>query len=114
MAYKKVKDRKIDIASLARSHSETAIRVLAGLASQETVPPASRIAACQALLDRGFGRAAQSIDLNATVEHRDADALDTLLVRLSAMSSRSPTIEADAIDADPVPIAKPTEDDTQH
>src|SRR4051812_11475217 len=50
-----------DLRSLARGHTELCIRTLAGIVSQEAVPPAARVAAAGILLDRGWGRASQSI-----------------------------------------------------
>lgn len=50
-----------EIRSLARSHTETAIRVLAGIMQQEDAPPAARVSAASAILDRGWGRPAQAI-----------------------------------------------------
>jgi hypothetical protein len=35
------------------------VKVLAGIVSQEAVPPAARVAAAGILLDRGWGKAAQ-------------------------------------------------------
>lgn len=49
------------IKSLARAHTETAINVLAGIMGQTDAPPAARVAASQALLDRGWGKPAQAI-----------------------------------------------------
>jgi hypothetical protein len=48
-----------DIRSLARGHTELCIKVLAGIVSQEAVPPAARVSAAGILLDRGWGRAPQ-------------------------------------------------------
>lgn len=48
-----------EIKSLARSHTETAIRTLAGIMEQPTAPAAARVSAAQVLLDRGWGKAAQ-------------------------------------------------------
>jgi hypothetical protein len=48
-----------DLRSLARGHTKLCIKVLAGIVSQEAVPPAARVSAAQALLDRGWGRAPQ-------------------------------------------------------
>ena len=50
-----------DVARLARGHTDTAIRVLAGLMTSQEVPPAARIAAAQQLLDRGHGKAALTL-----------------------------------------------------
>ena len=47
-----------DIRSLARSHSNLAIKVLAGIAKDGTNDGA-RVAAAVALLDRGWGKPAQ-------------------------------------------------------
>ena len=49
------------IKSLARVHTETAINTLAGIMAQPEAPHAARVAASQALLDRGWGKPAQAI-----------------------------------------------------
>jgi hypothetical protein len=48
-----------DLRSLARAHTEMGVKVLAGIASAEGAPPAARVAAVNALLDRGWGKAIQ-------------------------------------------------------
>jgi hypothetical protein len=48
-----------NLGSLARAHTEMGVKVLAGIASAEDAPPAARVAAVTALLDRGWGRAPQ-------------------------------------------------------
>jgi len=48
-----------DLRSLARGHTELCIKVLAGIVSQEAVPPAARVSAAGILLDRGWGKPAQ-------------------------------------------------------
>ena len=50
-----------DIRSLARSHTETAISALAGIA-QNGQSEAARVSAAVALLDRGWGKPAQPVD----------------------------------------------------
>ena len=50
------------IASLARAHTESAIRTLAAIMNKEDAPEASRVAAADKLLDRGWGKAVQPID----------------------------------------------------
>jgi hypothetical protein len=52
-----------DIRSLARSHTEKALNVLAGIMQQEDAPAAARVSAAQALLDRGWGKPAQTVDM---------------------------------------------------
>jgi hypothetical protein len=56
-----------DIRSLARGHTETAIRVLAGIMAEKKAPHSARVAAAQALLDRGWGKPKETVDL--TVNH---------------------------------------------
>jgi hypothetical protein len=48
-----------DIRSLARSHTETCIKVLAGIVSSKQMPAAARVTAAGLLLDRGWGKAPQ-------------------------------------------------------
>ena len=48
-----------NLRSLARAHTEMGVKVLAGIASAEDAPPAARVSAAQALLDRGWGKPAQ-------------------------------------------------------
>lgn len=50
-----------DIRSLARSHTETALKTLAGIMEQTDAPPAARVAAANSLLDRGWGKPVQAI-----------------------------------------------------
>ncbi len=50
---------KAEIRSLARAHTAKAINVLVGIMGQKKAPPAARVSAAQALLDRGWGKAAQ-------------------------------------------------------
>jgi hypothetical protein len=50
-----------DVRSLARSHTKTAINVLAGIMMQPKSPEASRVAAAKELLNRGWGSAPLAI-----------------------------------------------------
>ena len=56
----------LEIKSLARAHTETAIKVLAGIMRQKKAPHSARVAAANALLDRGYGKAPQHISANVT------------------------------------------------
>jgi len=65
-----------DLRSLARAHTDMAVRVLAGVAQQETAPPAARVAAAAHLLDRGWGKAPTTHtgadgegDIRVTIRH---------------------------------------------
>ena len=50
-----------DIRSLARSHSRTAINVLVGVMRSKDATHAARVSAANAILDRGWGKAAQAL-----------------------------------------------------
>ena len=50
-----------DIRSLARVHTERALQVLQGIMCEAKAPSAARVAAAQALLDRGWGKAVQAM-----------------------------------------------------
>jgi hypothetical protein len=52
-----------DIRSLARSYTESAIKTLAGIMQQPEAPPAARVSAATALLDRGWGKPSQTVDM---------------------------------------------------
>ena len=64
-----------DIRSLARSHTQLAIRNLVGIAAQRTAPQSARVAAATALLDRGWGKPKQELELNQEVTISLADSL---------------------------------------
>jgi hypothetical protein len=49
------------IKALARKHSKSAIKTLAAIMNQADGPATARVSAAQALLDRGWGKAAQAI-----------------------------------------------------
>lgn len=51
-----------EIRSLARSHTRTAVRVLVGVMRSEDATPAARVSAANAILDRGWGKAAQPLE----------------------------------------------------
>lgn len=51
-----------EIRSLARSHTRTALRVLVGIMRSDEATPAVRLSAANAILDRGWGKAAQPIE----------------------------------------------------
>jgi len=55
---------RTEIASLARSFTDTVINVLASLVTREDVPPMARITAGKALLAYGWGNPTQNVNLN--------------------------------------------------
>ena len=50
-----------EIRSLARAYTVSAIKTLHGIMTQDKAPAAARVAAAQALLDRGWGKPTQHI-----------------------------------------------------
>ena len=50
-----------DVQELARERSPEAINILANVMRDEKAPPAARVAAANALLDRGYGKPTQPI-----------------------------------------------------
>ena len=64
-----------DIRSLARQHTALAIKTLVGIASQRSASDSSRVAAATALLDRGWGKPKQELEVNQEVTLSLADSL---------------------------------------
>lgn len=55
----------VEIQSLARDKTEAALNVLAAIMYRETANPFARVAAANAILDRGWGRPVQPLATNA-------------------------------------------------
>jgi hypothetical protein len=51
-----------EIRSIARSHTRTALNVLVGIMRSKDATAAARVTAANAVLDRGWGKATQTID----------------------------------------------------
>jgi hypothetical protein len=51
-----------EIRSLARSHTRSAINVLVGVMRSKDATHAARVSAANAILDRGWGKAAQALE----------------------------------------------------
>src|SRR5277367_6711276 len=56
-----------DVRALARTYGEDAIEALASIMANEKTPPAARVATAIAILDRGYGKPQQKMDLGSTV-----------------------------------------------
>ncbi len=54
-----------EIRSLARAHTASAIKTLVGIMLQAKAPSAARVSAANALLDRGWGKAPQTVNVGA-------------------------------------------------
>jgi Family of unknown function (DUF5681) len=53
----------IEVAAAARERTTEAIETLAAIMRDTNAPPSARVSAATALLDRGWGKASQTIDL---------------------------------------------------
>src|SRR6267154_1975956 len=64
-----------DVRSLARSYTALAVNTLAGIARSPKCPPAARVTAAIALLDRGYGKPLQDHtgenggEIHVTIRH---------------------------------------------
>ena len=56
--------KNLDLAALAQKHAEKAVLTLAEVMMNEEAPPSARVSAAAEILDRGFGRAPASLDVN--------------------------------------------------
>ena len=56
-----------DIRSMARQYTTTAIKTLAAIAGSKKATDSARVAACQALLDRGFGKPEVHVEVDETI-----------------------------------------------
>lgn len=55
------------LADLAQAHAKEAILTLVEVMTDKLATPSARVSAASELLDRGFGRAPQSLDVRTTV-----------------------------------------------
>ena len=61
----------VEVVELARTHTVAAISTLAEVAANHKAPPAARVAAASVLLDRGWGKAPQTVEHTGTVKFED-------------------------------------------
>ena len=67
--------REVEV--LARIHTVRAVEVLAEVMEDKTAPPGARISAANSILDRGWGRAPQSIVVEEGIpEHMSDERLE--------------------------------------
>ena len=63
--------RDYDLAELARGHTPAAIATLAEIMTDTSAQPSARVAAATAILDRGWGKAPQALDVSHSVSIAD-------------------------------------------
>jgi hypothetical protein len=59
------------VTTLARQYTESAVKLLGAMVEDAKAPPAARVAAAQALLDRGWGKAPIQINLDVKARFDD-------------------------------------------
>jgi hypothetical protein len=79
----------LEIASLARMHTRNAVRTLAAIMNEPHAPYAARVAAAEALLDRGWGKPRQSHE----VETRHRYVLEVPPLSLSSAAWEAEALE---------------------
>lgn len=57
-----------DVKALARVHTESALRVLNGVMNSAGAPPAARVAAAIAVLNRGWGAPSQAVEVTGEIK----------------------------------------------
>jgi hypothetical protein len=57
-----------DLREAAQGYSAEALETLAKVMRDKESPPAAKVAAARELLDRGFGKAVQAVDVNSKVD----------------------------------------------
>lgn len=60
----KVGKAKRELSEMAKDHAAAALKVLVEIAKNDQEPASARVSAANALLDRGYGRPAQSVALS--------------------------------------------------
>jgi len=81
-----------DVQELARQKSPEAITTLANIMDDEKAPPAARVAAANALLDRGYGKPTQPI--SQTLAKVDPSSISDEELAAIAMNGASVNAQA--------------------
>ena len=89
---KAILDRQViaDVKELSRLEGPEAVRQLAAIMKDERAPHAARVSAANSLLDRGYGRPTQGVDLTANVSAvlPQERARDIIARRLASIAER--------------------------
>lgn len=77
----------LEIRSLARKHTVAAMKTLAAIMNEPSAPHSARVMAANSILDRGWGKALQTIE--ATITNADASRVsDKELAAIIAADGR--------------------------
>lgn len=82
-------EAKIALEELARGHAKTALKALVDVAMKGSTE-AARVSAAVAILDRGYGKPRQSVDMNANVKTAVQSLSDDELdARIAAFNAKT-------------------------
>lgn len=73
----------VHVRELARSHTQEALETLVSVMRDSKSPPSARVAASSTIIDRGWGRAPQTVDVNFLNQLSDGD-LDKRIAQIIA------------------------------
>lgn len=80
--------------ALARAHAPDAISTLKSIMANEKAPPAARISAAAAILDRGYGKPKQDLEIRqpdlSRLSDDELDALERLMEKVEAGEQAAP------------------------
>jgi len=81
----------LEIRSIARLHTRLAIRTLKEVCRDKKAPQSARVAAAGHLLDRGWGKPEQQIEVAVkTVQEMSDQELDTMIDRVAGLLGSTP------------------------
>lgn len=72
------------VKELAKAHTEDAIRTLAQVMKNEEAPPGARVTAAEKLLDRAWGKAESTVNVNDNRTPRDLSTAEILAALAAA------------------------------
>lgn len=76
----------VHIRDLARAHTQEALETLVAVMRAADSPPTAKVAASSVIIDRGWGRAPQTVDVNFLNQLSDGD-LDKRIAQLFAIAA---------------------------
>ena len=88
--------KDLDLAALAQAHAKKAVETLVEVMSDTQATPSARVSAASEILDRGFGSAPKSLDINHTMTI--SEAFEDF-IRSLGHGNRAPVLEATIVDA---------------
>jgi hypothetical protein len=83
-----------ELRDLARRHTNDALNALIDVCNNKAFPPAARVTAACALLDRGYGRPMQSVENKVEIQSM-ADTAAQVLMELSRKAKEAKRLDAE-------------------